>query len=175
MTNKTEAKSELKGMLILFKASPSDRKAELLKRMVVLIKVIESAVKEFVKTVFKPAKSFDDFANKFSGKLFGQFGVSKNANLDVCNEAAEAMLDVNDRFDTGTMLDFFGNVKQSPFRGSKMPKNANAVYQRTRTWTGQLVGDGIMLPVSITPNSVRTQKALNNDMYNQVLFAFSSS
>ena len=169
MISRDEAEKELKATLMLFKSYPSDVKAASLSRMVKLIKVVEKALKRFVKTIFKPATSFSDFADKFSGKLFAQFGVSKNANLEVCNEAAEAMLDVTDRFDIGTMLDFFGNVKQSPFRGSKMPRNANAVYQRSRNFYGQLVRDGIMLPVSITSSSVKTQKARGNELYNNEL------
>ncbi len=169
MLTKTEAKKELKTTLSVFKGYPSNQKGSVLTRMVTLLKVVESKISDFVKTVFSPATSFKDFAQKFAGKIFGDFGVSKNANLDICNEAAEAMLDVSDRFDVGRQLGFFGNASQSPFRGSKMRKNANATYSRTRSWTGELVADGIIIPVSITPNSVKQQKEGTNSMYNAQL------
>ncbi|MDC5753532.1 hypothetical protein [Vibrio europaeus] len=169
MTSKAEAKSELKSTLMLFKMYPSERKAESLRRMVKLLKIVESKVKDFVKTVFKPATSFNDFANKFTGKIFDNFGVSKNANLDVCNEAAEAMLDVTDRFEVGERLGFFGNASQSPFRGSKMTRNAGATYNRLRSFLGKHKVDGIVIPVSITSDSVKKQKEKSNGMYDAKL------
>ncbi|WP_070962889.1 hypothetical protein [Vibrio sonorensis] len=165
MLTKPVAEKELSTTLMTFKYYPSDKRSAALNRMVKLLKVIEGKAKSYIKTLFEPASNFADFASKFKHKIFSGFGVSKNANLEVCNEAAEAMLDVTDRFDMET-LGFFGNASKSPFRGSKMSRNANATYHYGRSFFGEKRPDGIVIPVSITPNSIKAQKAKANEMYN---------
>lgn len=169
MTRKS-ALAELKRHLKGFAGFPIFQQPEALSRMQELWDMV-NRVKEYVKTVFKPAKNIDELRQRYNkSEMLEKFDVSKSARLDTCNAGFEAMTEVTDRFEMSRPMSFFGSQNESPFRGSKIKKNVFALYTWVRRW-GESTGgpDAIIFPVSTSLPKVEQNKKAANDYYNRLL------
>ncbi|EKO3439488.1 hypothetical protein NTE19_003380 [Vibrio fluvialis] len=166
---KKGAMAELKRHLKGFAGYPVFQQPEALLKMEDLWGVI-NRVKEYVKTIFKPAKSIDELKDRYNNSdMLKSFDVSKSARLETCNAGFEAMINVADRFEMSQPLSFFGTMNESPFRGEKIRKNTYAVYSRVKSYFSNNLTDGIIFPVATSLKKVEEQKRLGNARYNDKL------
>ena len=93
-------------------------KLPLVESLALIIMQLTEAIISYIRPVFERTKTIKEFERKAKGLLASVCNFVSGVNVEAVNDAGQAIVDVDSRFDMGKPLSFFGSPSRAPHKAT---------------------------------------------------------